>query len=275
MPASTGMAFVVVLHLSPEHESNAAAILQRATRMPVMQVTQATAIEPDHVYVIAPGLQLAMDDGKLRVAKLERMHGRPVTIDLFFRTLAHAHGERAIAVVLSGTGSDGSVGLADMKREGGVAIAQAPGDAEYDDMPSAAVATRLVDFVLPVAEIPAKLVEIWQNARQIELPDATAIGLKADEPAGASALGKAEAAFHDVMAMLQTRTGNDFKHYKRATVLRRLERRMQVTAQPNLPAYRTYLQRHPDETELLLQDMLISVTSFFRDRRPAKPWSAR
>jgi len=266
LPGNSGMAFVVVFHLSPEHESSAAAILQRATRMPVLQVTQTVRIECDHVYVIAPALQLAMDDGHLRVAALERTPGRPMAIDLFFRTLAQAHGERAIAVVLSGTGSDGSVGLADMKRECGVTIAQSPSDAEYDGMPSAAVATRLVDFVLPAAEIPGKLVDLWQNARRIELPSAKAIGAKADEPNGTRAVAKAEAAVREVMAILHARTGNNFQHYKRATVLRRLERRMQVTAQPHLPAYRDHLERFPEETEHLLQDMLISVTSFFRDR---------
>ncbi len=132
-------------------------------------------------------------------------------------------------------------------------------------MPSAAVATGLVDF-LPAAEIPGKLVELWQNAQKIQLPDAEEIGLKADEPKSGAAVQRAEAAVHDVMTLLRERTGNDFQHYKRATVLRRLERRMQVTAQPNLPAYLNHLEHHPEETGPLLQDMLISVTSFFRDR---------
>jgi len=266
LPADSGMAFVVVFHLSPEHESSAADILQRATRMPVLQVTQTVPIQPDHVYVIAPALKLSMDDGTLRVSPLERVPGKPVAVDMFFRTLAQAHGDRAVAIVLSGTGSDGAVGLADMKREGGITFAQWPGDAEYDGMPSAAIATGLVDFVLPAAEIPAKLLELWRNAQKIWLPDASALGLKADERENARDIGQAEAAVRDVVALLEARTGNDFRHYKRATVLRRLERRMQVTAQPDLPAYRDFLDRHPEETAPLLQDMLISVTSFFRDR---------
>ncbi len=266
LPAGSGMAFVVVFHLSAEHESSAADILQRVTSMPVLQVTETVAIQPDHVYVIAPGLQPGMDDGHLQVTALERRRGHPVAVDLFFRTLAQAHRDRAIAVILSGNGSDGAVGLADMKREGGVTLAQWPGDAEYDGMPSAAVATGLVDFVLPAAEIPGKLVELWRNARKIRLPDAGAVGLEADEPDSGLASASAEAALGDVMAMLQARTGNDFQHYKRATVLRRLERRMQVTAQPDLPSYRDHLEHHPEETAPLLQDMLISVTGFFRDR---------
>jgi two-component system CheB/CheR fusion protein len=126
LPEQPGMAFVVVLHLSPEHESHAAAILQRATRMPVVQVTRTEAIQVNHVYVIAPALHLAMDDGKLVVETQGRPRGRPVAIDLFFRTLAQTHQERAIAVVLSGTGSDGALGLGEVKAQGGVSIAQAP-----------------------------------------------------------------------------------------------------------------------------------------------------
>ena len=266
IPSNTGMAFVLVLHLSPRHESNAAAILQRATRMPVLQVAETVPIEPDRVYVIPPAAQLMMVDGKLKLESNERSPGRPVAIDVFFRTLAQAHGERAVAVVLSGTGSDGTVGLGDIKAEGGVSIAQLPSDAEYDGMPSAAIASERVDFVLPAVEMPQKLVELWENARRIQIPQAHAIGIRSDEPAGAEALSRAEEALRGVMAMLTARTGNDFHHYKRATVLRRIERRMQVTHQPDLPAYRDYLAGNPAETEPLLQDMLISVTSFFRDR---------
>jgi two-component system CheB/CheR fusion protein len=267
MPSQPGMAFVVVLHLSPQHESNAAAILQRATRMPVQQVTQRVPIEADHVYVIAPGMQLSMDDGHLDVKALERRRGPLFAIDLFFRTLAQAHGDRALTIVLSGTGSDGASGLADVKAEGGVVLAQAPFDAEFDDMPSAAITTQRVDFVLPVAEMADKLLELWENARRIELPEARAVGVQAREPEDEQAANQAETALQGVMALLQARTGHDFQHYKRGTVLRRLERRMQVTRQPKLPAYHDYLEGHPEETAALLQDMLISVTSFFRDRR--------
>ncbi|MEJ8852295.1 CheR family methyltransferase [Variovorax rhizosphaerae] len=259
-----GMAFVVVLHLSPEHESHAAAIIQRITRMPVVQVDRTLAIQIDHVYVIAPALDLVMEDGKLVVETQERQRGRPVAIDLFFRTLAQAHQERAIAVVLSGTGSDGAMGLGEVKAQGGVSIAQAPTEAEYSGMPLAAISTGRVDFVLPTVEIAAKLVELWKNAQAIELPDASRIGLRVKEPAEEAA-ARAEAALDDVIGILARRTGNNFRHYKRGTVLRRLERRMQVTRQQNLEGYRDYLEGHPQEAEELLQDMLISVTSFFRD----------
>jgi two-component system, chemotaxis family, CheB/CheR fusion protein len=230
-----GMSFVVVLHLSPEHESHAAEILRRATRMPVVQVTQTQPIQVNSVYVIAPALQLVMDDGKLVVEAQDRPRGRPVAIDLFFRTLARAHQERAIAVVLSGTGSDGALGLGEVKAHGGVSIAQAPAEAEYAGMPMAAIATGRVDFVLPVVDIPTKLAELWKNAQVIELPDAKRIGLEVKEPSEAAARG-AEAALDEVIAILANRTGNNFRHYKRGTVLRRLERRMQVTRQQNVVA---------------------------------------
>ncbi len=266
MPSTSGMAFVVVFHLSAEHESSAAPILQRATRMPVIQVTGRIAIEADHVYVIAPGLYLAMEDGSLSVSPRESPTVRPVAIDLFFRTLAQAHGERAVAVVLSGTGNDGLIGIADIKREGGVTLAQLPADAEYEAMPAAAVASRLVDFVLPAVDMPAKLCELWANAIRIRLPGAEGLHMRAGLPPDEHAQTAAEKALAGILALLGERTGNDFQHYKRATVLRRLERRLQVTMLPDLPAYHRHLIDHPEETDALLQDMLISVTSFFRDR---------
>ena len=148
MPVGNGMAFVVILHLSPNHESSAAEIFQRATTMPVIQVDAVTAIEADHVYVIPPSHDLTMNDGHLQLSEPTRISGRHVAIDLFFRTLAQVHKERAIAIVMSGTGTDGAAGLARVKEQGGITLAQTPEDAEYDGMPKAAIATRMVDFVL-------------------------------------------------------------------------------------------------------------------------------
>ena len=147
------MAFVVILHLSPKHESNVDAILQRATRMPVKQVTERLAIEANHVYVISPTRELLMSDGELRVAEGERPRGRHVAIDVFFRTLAQVHKALAVSVVLSGTGSDGALGLTRIKEQGGITLVQSPDDAEYDGMPLSAIATGMVDLVLPVAEM--------------------------------------------------------------------------------------------------------------------------
>jgi two-component system CheB/CheR fusion protein len=264
MPADTGMAFVIVLHLSPDHHSVADRIIQHATTMPVLQVTDTCPIAPDHVYVISPANQLSMSDGCLTVIPASRPVGSHVAIDLFFRDLADVHKEYAFCVVLSGTGSDGAVGLSRIKEQGGVTMAQAPSDAEFDGMPSAAIATGMVDVVLPVADIPLKLVELWRNSQTIRLPPPNDMHLPSDTPEQDRAA--AEQLLQDILVLLRTRTGHDFKHYKRATVLRRIERRMQVTAQPDLAAYMSYLESDPGEADSLLGDMLIGVTNFFRDR---------
>ena len=265
MPADCGMAFVVVLHLSPEHTSNLANVLQAATRMPVTAPENPTPLQSNHVYVVTPNRMLAMNDSYLSVSALERSGGRTVTIDLFFRTLAVVHRERAFAVVLSGTGSDGAVGIARIKEEGGVTLVQQPEEAEFDSMPRAAIATGTADWVLPVAEMPPKLLELWANARVMELPSAAELGLRVDVPPNATATQEAEEALREVLVLLRTRTSHDFRNYKRATVLRRLERRMQVNGMPNLPAYCTFLKDHAEETSALLKDLLIGVTNFFRD----------
>jgi two-component system CheB/CheR fusion protein len=266
MPAAHGMAFVVILHLSPKHPSSAAAILQRATRMPVVQVTSKVQIEPGHVYVIAPNMHLSMMDGLLLVDELARPRGQHVAIDLFFRTLAEVHRERAVAIVLSGTGADGAVGLRRIKEEGGVTIVQAPSDAEHEGMPMAAIQTGAVDFVLPVSEMPQKLLDLWVNARAIELPptgDGEGPIAHLPDPADTAS---AEDALHEIIGKLLNHTGHDFRHYKRATVLRRIERRLQVRGVHSLPEYRDLLEADPVEHRALLDDMLIGVTNFFRDR---------
>jgi two-component system CheB/CheR fusion protein len=262
LPAHTSMAFVVVVHLSPDHESNLPSLLQKATDMPVVQVTNPTHIEPDHVYLIAPSLELTMVDSMLRVAHRQpEQSGRRAAIDLFFRTLGETHRARAIGVVLSGAGSDGSAGLSRIKEMGGITFAQDPSEAEYDSMPRSAIATGMVDFVQTAAEIPQRLMDLWLTAREINLPVADG-----EEPEHARSEENAERALREIMVILRARTGHDFRHYKRATVLRRIERRLQVNGIIDLLAYRDFLHLHLDETQSLLQDMLISVTNFFRDK---------
>ncbi|RYG88053.1 MAG: PAS domain S-box protein [Alphaproteobacteria bacterium] len=263
MPAAPGMAFVVVMHLSPTHESSVTEILQKATRMEVVRLSKATDIKRNTVYVLPPTHSVQMYDGQLSLGELAKDRGRHIVVDLFFRTLAQAHKERAIAVVLSGTGADGSVGIAEIKEQGGIVVAQTPDDAEFDGMPSSAISTGKVDIVLPIAEIAQKLLDLWGNAQKIEMPEPAETGLQVLPPTSPEA---AEKALREIMLILQARTGHDFKHYKRATVLRRIERRLQVNGVPHLPAYHRYLESHPAETALLLGDMLIGVTNFFRDR---------
>ena len=260
-----GMAFVVILHLSPNHESNVAAILQRVTTLVVLQVNERIAVRPDHVYVIPPTKDLNMDDGHLSLKEPTRQGGPHVAVDLFLRTLAEAHSDRAIAIVLSGLGSDGAMGIRRINECGGVSLAQLPSDAEFDSMPRAAIATGLVDVVVPVAEMPSRLKTLWKNMQQIRLQDDGALSHPIASMESEAEHIAAEKALKDTLALLHKRTRHDFRQYKRATVLRRIERRLQVNAVEDLTAYREYLDAHPAETSALLQDMLISVTSFFRD----------
>jgi two-component system CheB/CheR fusion protein len=266
MPADSGMAFVIVLHLSPKYESRADQVLQRATSMPVIQVSETTHIEKNSVYLISPSNDLSMFDGHLRVTPAERPAGRPVAIDRFFRSLADAHGTRAISVILSGTGSDGTAGIGRIKECGGVTLAQSPDDAEYGEMPQNAIATGLIDMSLPVVDLPQKLIELWTNAQMIQLPAVEGEPPIAAAPPGENAAATAESALQEILKALRVHTGHDFRHYKRATVLRRIERRLQVNTLPDLPSYLLFLERHPDENRALLRDMLIGVTNFFRDR---------
>ena len=222
MAPNSGMAFVVVMHLSPAHESHLSDILGRATPMPVREVSEATAIEPDHVYVIPPARTLWMNDGRLHLRDDLRVAGRPVAIDTFFRVLAQVHRQHAVCIVLSGTGTDGSVGLKRIKELGGVTLVQSPDDAEHEGMPRAAIATGLVDFVLDAAAMPAKLLQMAANAGAIRLPADMAGKLRSPPTDNGEDERRAEAALAEIMTLLRTRTRHDFRHYKRPTVLRRL-----------------------------------------------------
>ena len=254
LPADSGMAFVVILHLSPQHKSNLAEVLQVRTKMPVSQVTEAVRVEANHVYVIPPISHLILTDGWIRLTEPEESRGRRVPIDLFFRSLAEAWESRAIAIVLSGSGADGTLGLRRIKERGGVTLAQDPREAEQDAMPRSAINAGVVDFVLPVAEIPAKLLALRENALRIELP----VSDETRHEKGADAL-------RDLLALLRARTGHDFSSYKRSTVLRRIERRLQVNEVRDIPSYLELIREQPLEVQLLLRDLLISVTNFFRD----------
>ncbi len=261
MPADSGMAFVVVTHPSPDDESNLASLLGHLTAMPVAQVTGAVTVEVNHVYVIPPGKQISMMDGDLRLLDLPNERGRRVAVDLFFRTLADTHGPHSAGVVLSGADGDGASGLKRIKERGGLTVAQDPSEAEHEGMPRSAIGTGMVDWVLPVVEMPGRIVEYRRREERLQLPSEQA------PPAVATARpDETEAALRGVLAFLRLRTGRDFAHYKRATILRRVGRRMQVNGVTDLPGYLTFLRTHPGESTALLQDVLVSVTNFFRDR---------
>lgn len=262
MDGQPRLALVVVLHFAPDQKSEAVEILQRVTPLVVSQVRSRTLLEEGHVYVVAPGMNLITDDGHVQPA--EQPAKRPSTvIDLFFRSLAVVHGQNAVGIVLSGTGRDGSLGLAQIKEYGGLTIAQAADDCEHDDMPNAALSTGSVDLVLPAVEIGERLMDLAQS----RLPRGTTPQAEAGPEVHAvpDSEQSAEQALHDILTAVRSHTRHDFRNYKRATISRRIERRVQVNRLPNILVYRDFLRASPGEMDALLADLLISVTSFFRD----------
>lgn len=254
VPAQSNMAYVVILHLSPDFDSQLAQILQTVTSLPVIRVNEPVKVQADHVYIVSPNRHLRMQDGELIALTNTHLEERRAPVDIFFRTLAETHQSKAIAVVLSGTGANGSMGLKRVKEKGGAVFVQSPQQAAFAEMPRQAIATDLVDEVLAVENIPAKLVAYCQGLGTVT------ISLEADQRPQ-----QQQQALREVFAQLRLRTGHDFSNYKRPTLLRRIERRIHVHNLPDLPAYTAYLHEHVEETEALLKDLLISVTNFFRD----------
>src|ERR1041385_3277858 len=171
VPAESGMAYVVILHLSPDHDSQLAEVLQSASPVPVAKVDHRVRVEPNHVYVIPPNKSLEIQDGHIEVKNVTRSEVRRAPVDIFFRTLAESPGPRAGSVVLSGTGANGSMGMKRVKERGGLCIVQDPEEAEYDDMPRNSLATGLVDYVLPVAEIPKRIIAYREQLKLIQVSD--------------------------------------------------------------------------------------------------------
>jgi two-component system, chemotaxis family, CheB/CheR fusion protein len=247
----TGMAFVVVTHLHPEHESHMAELLQKHTSMPTTQVMQKLAVEPNHVYVIPPNRNMLLTDTHLETVDFTKPRGLHSPIDLFFRSLASEHRE-SIAIILSGGGTDGSVGIKAIKESGGVIMVQHPSDAEYDSMPRAAINTGLADVILPVNQLAEKLMQYVQHRPQL--------------PHDVGQLTEQEAeTLQRILAQVHARTGQDFNQYKRSTILRRIERRMQLNGFPTLEGYLHFLRHTPNEAQSIFNDILIGVTNFFRD----------
>ncbi len=254
VPADCGMAFVVILHLSPDHESQLAEVLQGAASIPVHHVDGRVHVERDRIYVVSPRQRLAMSDGDVLELDATSDDDRRAPIDVFFRTLAEARRERAVSVVLSGTGADGSMGLKHVKELGGISLVQDPEEAEYGEMPRNAIATGLVDDIAKVSELPGRIIAYRDRLGAVKLPD---------EPRAHA--DDTERALHEIFAQLRLRTGHDFSNYKRATVMRRIERRLGVRQLSDLPSYAQFLRDYPEEAHALLKDLLISVTNFFRD----------
>jgi two-component system, chemotaxis family, CheB/CheR fusion protein len=253
LPASTGMAYVLVQHLDPAHGSQLTHLLGRVARMPVLETTDGMAVAPDHVYVIPPDTVLSIEQGVLRHWPRGQARGQHLPVDRFFRSLAEDRGRQAVGVILSGTGSDGAAGVAAIKARGGTTFAQ-DGTATHDGMPHSAVNSGCVDFTLPPERIADELVRISQH------------------PYVNGGQGDVAAPEHDTGAVLATllhllhgRTHVDYANYKRSTVMRRIQRRLVLHRLDRLEDYVAFVREHPDELQDLHQDLLIHVTRFFRD----------
>ncbi len=252
IPESSGMAYVLVQHLDPSHESLLPEILQRVTKIPVHEITEDIHLAPDHIYVIPSNKMLVSTDGVLKLTDREKKIN--FSIDVFFTSLADVHKEFAVGVVLSGTGSDGTLGLKAIKEHGGISIAQDSESAAYESMPQSAVNAGVVDFILAPEKIPAQLLQInkayktnhfYKNEEELPKDD--------------------EDIFKQIIMLLRQRSGVDFTYYKQPTFHRRIARRIALVKKKNLADYLKFLLTDKAEQEALFQDVLIPVTSFFRD----------
>ena len=253
LPAGTGMAFILIQHLDPTHASMMVDLLAGHTPLTVEQAADGVPLEPEHVYLIPPGAYLSIRGGALRLSEPRERHGARLPFDFFLRSLAEELGERAICVILSGTGSDGSLGLKVVKEKGGLVIVQDPDDAEYDGMPRSAIMTGAVDLVLPVAKIPEILA---RYARQRGLDGERKDRAPDEDPPDRLA---------EIVNIVRTKTTHDFALYKPGTLLRRIERRMALAGVNDSGRYLDMLRQNSGELDLLAKDLLINVTSFFRD----------
>ncbi|WP_008310606.1 chemotaxis protein CheB [Leptolyngbya sp. PCC 6406] len=255
LPNDTGMGFVLVQHLDPSHDSFLSEILARTTSMPVGDAQDGMAIAPNHVYVIPPNTTMTLEGGKLHLVPRVKVHGTSKTIDTFFESLAMDRHNKAIGVVLSGGDSDGTLGLEAIKAAGGITFAQTETSAQVRSMPSQAIATGQVDFVLLPEEIAQELAKISHHPY-----------VSTAKPENlASTSSSEQEVFSMILGLLKTATRVDFQHYKPTTLRRRIFRRMALYRLQHLEDYGRYLRKHPEEVQALHQEILIHVTSFFRD----------
>ncbi|MGE5646303.1 MAG: chemotaxis protein CheB [Acidobacteriota bacterium] len=257
----TGMAFVLVQHLDPKHESLLPELLSKSSPMPILQVRDGMKVEPDHVYVIPPNTDMVVSDYTLKLLPRSAVRGQHMPIDHFFRSLAADSGSKAIGIILSGSSTDGALGLEVIKGEGGITFAQDEKTAKYDGMPRAAAAKGCVDFILPPEGIARELIRIGQHP-YVSAPDGAPAVAEAesgrDEHRTAGALTR-------IFALLRSATSVDFSLYKHTTIRRRISRRMALHKVDTLEAYVELLQQNPAEVDALYREVLIKVTGFFRD----------
>ena len=241
MPQGSGMAFVIVQHLDPTHKGVMPELLQRATPMQVIQVKDRTPVQPNHVYVIPPNKDMSILHGTLHLLDPTAPRGLRLPIDFFFRSLADDRKERSIGVILSGMGTDGTVGLKAIKEKAGVVFVQDPASAKFDSMPRSAIDAGVADVVAPVGELPGKILAYLERAPLLTKP-------------GFLLEGKAQSALEKVVILLRSHTGHDFSLYKKSTVYRRIERRMGIHQIEGIAEYVRFLQGNPQELELLFKE---------------------
>ncbi len=252
VPDSCGLAFVIIQHLDPTHKSTLPKLLQSFTSMTVFQVENQMKIKSDFVYVLPPNKHLAISNGVLELYDFEATCKQPKPIDFFFRTLAEDRGKSAIGVIFSGMGSDGTLGFEAIKRKNGLTLVQDPSFCEFDAMPRSAIDAGLADIVAPAQELPGRIIGFLKYSKDII----------SGNPEVAK---KSQSALKEIVALLYKRTGSDFSQYKKSTLYRRIERRMKLYQIDTIAAYVQYLTTKPQEQDLLFKELLINVTSFFRD----------
>ncbi len=253
MPPDSNMAFVVIQHLSPQHKSIMASLVDKHTRMTVEEIEDGTRIEPNHVYLNPPGKNVAIFNRRLHLLELVKTSTINMPIDFFFRSLSEDLSEKSIGIILSGTASDGTIGIKAIKGEGGMVMVQQPETAKYDGMPKSAIETGLVDFILPVEKMPEGLIRYAQHPFLESLDK-----IKLTEPPIKNQIQK-------IFALIRSKNGHDFSDYKPNTIARRIERRLAVHQIKGLSDYILYLQKNPAEIDMLFKNLVIGVTSFFRD----------
>ena len=253
VPPVCGLAFVIVQHLDPTHKGIMVELLQRATAMPVTQVRDRMKVKPDNVYVIPPNRDLSILQGVLHLLEPVAPRGLRLPIDFFFRSLSDDLQDRGIGVILSGMGSDGTLGLRAIKEKAGAVFVQQPESAKFDSMPNSAIDSGLADVVAPAEELAGKIFAYLRHA-PLHSPRSNHDLTDKDQ----SGLGK-------IILLLRTKTGHDFSLYKKNTIYRRIKRRMGLHQLGHLADYVRYLRDNPQEADLLFKELLIGVTSFFRD----------
>lgn len=253
MPSNTGLAFVVVQHLSPAHKSMMDELLAKYTRMKISVVSDGVEVQPNHIYLIPPGKKMTIFHGKLFLTSLDNKKGINLPIDIFYRSLAKDHGKNSIGIILSGTGSDGTLGIRAIKEAGGMVMVQDHRSAKFDGMPRSSIATGMVDYVLNPAQMPEKLLGYVQHPFINKTKD-----FKKE-------LDQTEDALSKIIMLIREYCGVDFSYYKPNTIIRRIEKRLGINQVEKIDDYIDFLENNPHEIDILYNELLIGVTKFFRD----------